>query len=231
MNDFHLHLTRLPHFLEVKCLLEQMGIHVSNVACEPWEWEKSIEMGYFFGIHPMIATKINENDCKNLYSILKANPKFGVGECGIDKRFEGYNDSQANVFARQAQMAIELNRDIQIHCVGDYHRIIKILKEKGFGRLGPRVIFHRFGGDISVIKKALELNALFSLHKDSFAKKSTLNAILEARNLIADKVFFETDADETFSNGMASPTPEQIAEKIKLELQANEKLFRGVLNL
>ena len=59
----------------------------------------------------------------------------------------------------------------------------------------PRPIFHRFGGDANFVKKALPYGALFSLHEDSFHKKSTAAAI---PHIPQERVFFETDADESF---------------------------------
>ena len=69
-------------------------------------------------------------------------------------------------------------------------RLLRLLNEAGFpqdkaqgqdaehlhvlSRLqeAPRPIFHRFGGDTNFVKKALPFGALFSLHEDSFRKKS-----------------------------------------------------------
>ena len=48
------------------------------------------------------------------------------------------------------------------------------------------------------MKKALPYGALFSLHADSFRKKSTAAAI---PHIPQERVFFETDADETFWQG------------------------------
>ena len=49
---------------------------------------------------------------------------------------------------------------------------------------------------MSVVKKALPYGTLFSLHADSFRKKSTAAAI---PHIPQERVFFETDADETFA--------------------------------
>lgn len=222
MYDFHLHLTRLPHSKEVASLLKQAGTSYNNIACEPWEWEKSIEMGETraFGIHPMIATKVSEGDWERLTEILKQHPNAQVGECGLDKRFDGYEPGgvQEQVFRRQALLAKELGRTLHIHCVGDYLRVVEILEAVGFGggntaagtatgtaietaaSSATQIVFHRFGGDISAVKairKAFGDCAIFSLHIDSFRKKSTDAAIKE---IPQTRVRFETDADESFVN-------------------------------
>lgn len=206
MYDFHLHLTRLPHPAEVASLLKQAGTSYNNIACEPWEWEKSIEMGETraFGIHPMIATKISDSDWERLTEILKAYPAAHVGECGLDKRFDGYEPGgvQEQVFRRQALLAKELGRSLHIHCVGDYQRAISILDDLGFGTAtpggtsaAPQVVFHRFGGEMAAVRAGLKFNSIFSLHMDSFRKKATAAAIKE---IPQTRVRFETDADESF---------------------------------
>ncbi|MCQ2096414.1 MAG: TatD family hydrolase [Fibrobacter sp.] len=208
MFDFHLHLLRFSSPLTAQGELLDAGCGFNTVACEPWEWETTLNMesrdGAYraFGIHPMIAGKISEKDLERLEEILSGNQDFQVGECGLDKRFEGYEEGgvQERVFRRQVEMACSLRRPLQIHCVGDYSRILRIIqKEEACAKTEnpiPQVIFHRFGGDISVARSALKQfgsRVLFSLHQDSFRKKSTITAI---REIPSEQVRFETDADD-----------------------------------
>lgn len=217
MQDFHLHLTRLPQATQLAKDLLEAGTEFNAVACEPWEWIRTLKLkdelecsghkdevvsqraSFAFGIHPMIANYTEEKDLRLLEAILRSDESFQVGECGLDKRFEAYEPDgvQERILKRQVELAYQLKRSIQIHCVGDYHRIIDILKNAGFdnSQNSPTVVFHRFGGDISVVKAALKLNVLFSIHKDSFRKKSTLSALAEIPD---ELVRIETDADESF---------------------------------
>ena len=224
--DSHLHIARLPEPLEVARELHERGYRYRAVACEPWEWKAVQELwekasaegwlegcGFAFGIHPMIAADIaskhqddSSEDCwSELRRLLEKFPDAQVGEAGLDKRYAGYepDGAQEAVFRRQAKMALELGRDLQIHCVGDYGRIVQILKEVGL----PRPIFHRFGGDTGIVKAGKPLGALFSIHADSLRKKATR----EALGLIPQaSLLFETDADETFceSCGLSTATPQ-----------------------
>lgn len=226
--DLHLHIARLPEPLEVARELHERGYRYRAVACEPWEWKALQELwekasaegwqegcGLAFGIHPMIAADIankhqdySSEDCwSELRRLLEKFPEAQVGEAGLDKRYAGYEPggAQEAAFRKQAKLAFELGRDLQIHCVGDYGRIVNILKEVGL----PRPIFHRFGGDAGVVKTGLSLGALFSIHADSLRKKATR----EALGLIPQtKLLFETDADETFiaSCGLSTATPQAI---------------------
>lgn len=230
MFDFHLHLARFAKPEEAATALLQEGCGFNSIACEPWEWESSLELmdklkgkgctmdepqaigvQWFFGIHPMVANSVSARDWSRLEEILRSCPQVQVGECGLDKRFEGYEEGglQEQVLRRQLELAAELSREVQIHCVGDYHRVLReILPLPRSGSI-TRVVFHRFGGDVSVVKSALKLlgeRAVFSLHADSFRKKSTVAAI---REIPANQVRFETDADDETWNA------ELVTENIK----------------
>jgi TatD DNase family protein len=244
MIDLHIHLARLPHKEQLTQLLLDRNYDFIAIACEPWEWKevsllkKEFSSGLkpfkaAYGIHPMIATQATDDMFTKLRAIVKEDKRAMVGEAGIDKRYPGYEDgTQDHVFLEQAKLALELQRDLQIHCVGDYTRVLRLLKEAGYesdaltdraqdpqsNRKLSRPIFHRFGGNLSVVKKALPYGALFSLHTDSFRKKSTAAAI----PLIPESnVFFETDADETFwqENETETTSPEFIVAEIVAELE------------
>lgn len=276
MQDFHLHLARFSEPQAIAKGLLAAGTSFNTIACEPWEWDTTLnllrefdappakEVGFAFGIHPMIAAKICGDDLARLKEILRENPEFHVGECGLDKRFDGYEQGgiQEQIYLEQVKMALDLNRPLQVHCVGDYSRIIKILAdvEKSVSMSVPKyvssshdssmipqeqqhssdvasvrsswseairsrehrvqsqqipqVILHRFGGDVSVVRSALKLpgsRVLFSLHADSFRKKSTLAAI---REIPPSQVRFETDADESFAEKFGN-SPKEIIRQLE----------------
>ena len=139
MNDFHLHLARISNPEQLAKTLLKRGLHFNAVACEPREWEilQKMDERLFegstrsYGIHPMVVGNVTETDWERLESLLGNYPEAGVGECGLDKRYEGYADDngkpglQELAFRRQMELARDYNRDLQIHCVGDYGRIIK----------------------------------------------------------------------------------------------------------
>lgn len=249
--DNHIHIARLPEPLEVARELHERGYKYMAVACEPWEWKAVKELwekasaegwqngcGFSFGLHPMvaadIASKSSSDDCwSEMRHLLKAFPDAQVGEAGLDKRYAGYEPggTQEEVFRRQAKMALEFGRDLQIHCVGDYGRVVKILREVGFSdvRTGDaacekcvagvkrsRPIFHRFGGDAGIVKAGKPLGgAIFSIHADSFRKKATREALAL---IPAESLRFETDADETFVRDNTE-TPQEVADRLVKALQ------------
>ena len=86
-------------------------------------------------------------------------------------------------------------------------------------------IFHRFGGDISVVRSAQGLNPIFSLHQDSFHKKATLDAIPQ---IPEEQIRFETDADETFiaTNLLKNESVEKIADVLMEHLEETSRLLK-----
>ena len=212
MFDFHLHLARLPQPTLLARALLKRGLSFNAIACEPWEWEilQKMEAPLFegstrsYGIHPTIAGDVTEADWERLESLLDNYPDANVGECGLDKRYDGYAEGglQEQVFRRQVELARNMHRDLHIHCVGDYGRIIKVLEDCGYPG-----------------KKS----NIFSLHLDSFHKKSTLAAIPQ---IPAEQIRFETDADETFctANLLKNESVEKIVDALVEQLKETEQL-------
>ena len=244
MYDFHLHLARLPQPTTLARTLSERGLHFNAIACEPYEWEilQKMSASLFegstrsYGIHPMAIADVTEADWERLESLLDNYPDANVGECGLDKRYDGYAEGglQEQVFRRQVELARNMHRDLHIHCVGDYGRIIKVLEDCGYPgkksniksrQRAPKihVTFHRFGGDISIVNAAQALNPIFSLHLDSFHKKSTLAAIPQ---IPAEQIRFETDADETFctANLLKNESVEKIVDALVEQLKETEQL-------
>ena len=250
--DNHIHITRLPRSLEMARELHERGYKYMSVACEPWEWKAVKELwekasaegwqngcGFSFGVHPMVAADVacklrdssSDEYWPEMRRLLKEFPDAQVGEAGLDKRYAGYKPGgiQEEVFRMQAKMALEFGRDLQIHCVGDYGRVVNILREVGFscvagetcaaGIKRSRPVFHRFGGDAGIVKAGRALGAIFSIHADSFRKKATREALAL---IPAECLRFETDADETFvaSHGLKdSDSPKDVAKALESALR------------
>ena len=229
--DSHIHLGRLPHPKELAQALDQAGYAYNAVACEPAEWDplweiwqnsglKEKKCNLAFGIHPMSVLQAKESHKQMLRAFLERDDCFMVGETGLDRRFPEYGpgELQEKWFLFQANLALELKRDLQIHCVGDYGRVIGLLKRLGFGKSpsDSRPIFHRFGGDIGIAHQILEMGGLISVHPSSLTKKSSRSALAD---IPKETLLFETDADESFWNASDTiGTPAMVAESVAQRL-------------
>ena len=234
LYDSHIHITRLPHPRVLAQELDRTGCAYTAIACEPGEWEPLWELwqdldlknkgcNLAFGIHPMAIAQATEPHKAELRRILERESCFMVGEAGLDRRFLEYGagELQEQWFTFQAKLALELKRDLQIHCVGDYGRAIALLKQAGFGKTkeGPRPIFHRFGGDAGTARQILAMGGLLSVHPSTLTKKSSRMAVAE---LPKEVLLFETDADESFVGKFFSegkPSTGDIAQKLLSELR------------
>ena len=247
--DNHLHLGRLPHPSRLAQALARAGYAYNAVACEPEEWEplwelwlseslKSEGCNLAFGIHPMAvqrAAETHKQGLCGLRQVLERDSNFQVGETGLDRRFPEYGpgELQEQLFLFQAELALELNRDLQIHCVGDYGRVVKLLRQVGYGKesAASRPIFHRFGGDIGAARQILDMGGLISVHQSSLEKNSSRAAIAE---LPVESLLFETDADENFvekSFGEIGSSTETIAQKLLSELRDVREAAENLQNL
>ena len=229
--DSHIHLGRLPHPKELAQALDQAGYAYNAIACEPAEWVslwnlwqnsdlKGKGCNLALGIHPMSVVQARESHKRELQAFLGRDPRFQVGETGLDRRFPEYGpgELQEQWFICQAKLALELQRNLQIHCVGDYGRVISILKQVGFGKTpnSPHPIFHRFGGDIGAARQIISMGGLISVHPSTLAKKSSRMALAE---IPKESLLFETDADETFWSAEDSTgTPTIVAELVAQRL-------------
>ena len=234
LYDSHIHITRLPYPRELAQELDRKAYTYTAIACEPGEWKSLWELwqdldlkskggNLAFGIHPMAIAQATEPHKAELRRILERDSGFMVGETGLDRRFPEYGpgELQEQWFLFQAELALELKRDLQIHCVGDYGRAIALLKQAGFGKTkeGPRPIFHRFGGDAGTARQILAMGGLLSVHPSTLTKKSSRKAVAE---LPKEVLLFETDADESFVGKFFSegePNTGDIAQKLLSELR------------
>lgn len=111
------------------------------------------------GVHPYFAEdgKLEEN-MHILKTYLLENPKFCIGEIGIDKFKKDIPISlQTQYFESQLLLAKELNRPVSIHCVQSYGKIMDIIKSHIPYNKG--ILLHSFNGSIDIAKRFInELN-------------------------------------------------------------------------
>lgn len=228
MQDFHIHVARLPEPFAVSDALLARGYRAVIVFCSAQEWDAAPALLEkwgaaavpCFGLHPMELAGVTGDEFRRLRALLEKYPSAYVGECGLDRRFPGYEPGGAQdaAFRAQAELALEYRRPLMIHCVGDYRRILAVLEKLRFPQGNSPAVFHRFGGDAEAVRRGLALGSLFSVHSDSIRKASTRDAL---KLIPEESLRFETDADESFVPKFfpgSAPGPSAVADKLTEEL-------------
>lgn len=222
-RDNHFHLIELRNSAELALELVRAGYSGEASACFPGEWARQEELfkagsvrenfGAAYGIHPMVAHEVTREDLRTLGEVLERNAGAAVGECGLDKRFGGYEPggAQERILRAQLDLAKTLGRKLTIHCVGDCRRILRLLGEAAFPS-DLAVYFHRFPGDAESVKTALRYSSSFGNPKHpEFVPRELLR--------------LETDADKTFNR--EGETAAELATRLIETLEARRKTYFG----
>lgn len=171
-----------------------------NVACTAAEWSAALELQQrhagcvwtVAGIHPHEAAEATDEQCARLAEIWRTPGVVGCGEMGLDYHYDfSPRDVQQAVFARQLEMAHDLDLPIVIHCREAHDDVVRSLLAADYAR--RRVVFHCFSGTPA---EAAELRS----HGwwVSFTGIITFAKSAEQRQACAetppDRLMFETDA-------------------------------------
>ncbi|HOE91370.1 MAG TPA: TatD family hydrolase, partial [Candidatus Cloacimonadota bacterium] len=101
------------------------------------------------GYHPSTVKIFNE---KVVYELAKHKKVVAIGEIGLDY-YRNYNpkDMQKKAFARQVEIACEIDKPIIIHDREAHEDCFDVLKQNK----AKKVVFHCFSGDVAFAEKVL----------------------------------------------------------------------------
>ena len=145
---------------------------------------------YTVGLHPHDSEAANDN----LWPRLAALAQKGAvawGECGLDY-FRDYapHDIQKAAFARQIELARQVELPLVIHSRDAHDDSLAMLKERNAQEIGG--VFHCFGGDEAVAREVLDLGFFISIPGTiTFAKNQQLRDLVKLVPL--DRLLIETD--------------------------------------
>lgn len=173
------------------------------------------------GLHPHDAKSWMENDenGQGSYRQLKqllSNPEVvAVGECGLDfNRNFSPPDVQLEVFEKQVQLAIEVNKPLFVH-ERDAHTELMSILDKYLDKLPPTVI-HCFTGNKEQLKMYLSKDFYIGLTGFLWKDKTTdgVRSILENKMIPLNRLLLETDAPFMYPNTRAASLPELVKKSI-----------------
>ncbi len=197
----HLHDARLvPHRAEILATLERLGVAQAVVnGTREADWAAVSALAAqeawvlpSFGLHPWYVAERTAEWMATLRELLVAHPTAGVGEIGLDRWIEGHDDAaQAEVFAAQLTLAVELNRAATIHCLRAWGALADTLRTHPLPARG--FLIHAYGGSVEMMGEFAKLGGYFSfnayfLHERRAAQRAVF------REVPADRLLVETDA-------------------------------------
>ncbi|BDU49753.1 TatD family hydrolase [Haliovirga abyssi] len=141
------------------------------------------------GIHPNEAKEYSDEVEKKLIKLAE-NPKvLAIGEIGLDYYREGApRDLQKDVFRKQIELAIKLDKPILIHCRDAYGDTFDILNEYK----EARGIMHSYSGSYEFAKKLMD-RFYFSI-SGPVTFKNAKNVKEMVRELPIERIMVETDS-------------------------------------
>ncbi|MBC75684.1 MAG: hydrolase TatD [Halobacteriovoraceae bacterium] len=171
-----------------------------TIAVEPdnfdaaYELAKSHEQVYFTqGIHPHDARLATEEAFAKIKDRSSEEKMVAVGEIGLDYHYDNSpRDIQRDVFRRQMEIAIELDRPVVIHSRDADEDMILMLRELA-PRLKKKGVIHSFTSSLELAKTALELGFYLGFNGIITFKKA--QDVREAVKLAPlDRILTETDS-------------------------------------
>lgn len=147
---------------------------------------------YSTGLHPWHIGKVNEEDCFQAIELAaKQKNMLAVGECGLDRTIETDYEIQELNFIRQKDIAVKYAKPLIIHGVRAYSDLMKLKKAS---RSDIPWILHGFNGNQESTLNLIRNGFYFSIG-EALLKNATKHNLI--RTIPVDRIFFETDDQET----------------------------------
>ena len=190
----------------------------------------NISFKHSLGIYPGDASEINEKMYEEYYEIYKSDNCVAIGEIGLDYYWNKDNkDKQKEVFIRQLEMSIELDKPVIIHsrdAIQDTYDLMKKYHTKG--------VMHCYSDSAEMAELFVKLGYYISI-SGTITWKNAKEPLEVIKRVPLDRLLIETDCP------YLTPTPFRgkrnepsyviyTAKKIIEELNIDEQAFKKQLN-
>ena len=147
------------------------------------------------GIHPNDCTPTWKNDFKTIVEFVKKKRDHrivGVGECGIDRHYPGYNLSrQQDAFRAHIELALEHNVALVVHSRDAYDETLTILEE--YKQHTLRGVIHCFSYDQAFANHAIAQHFVLGIGGTvTYPKNTHLRSMVKEIDIA--HIVLETDA-------------------------------------
>lgn len=141
------------------------------------------------GIHPNEAKEYSDEVEKKLIKLAENKKVLAIGEIGLDYYREGApRDLQKEVFKKQLELAIKLDKPVVIHCRDAYGDALDILNEYK----EVRGIMHSYSGSYEFAKNLMD-RFYFSI-SGPVTFKNAKNVKNMVKELPIERIMVETDS-------------------------------------
>lgn len=113
------------------------------------------------GVHPHWVLETPDDYIELISKYLKHPKVVALGEIGLDYYFDEPKDIQKEIFEKQLQLAIDLDKPVIIHDRDANEDCMEILR-----KYKPKGILHRYGGPIELLKEAFSWGMYVSFNND-----------------------------------------------------------------
>lgn len=167
-------------------------------AIEPRTWHRVLETAALddriragIGVHPHNAGDVTMADMERVEELSHRADVVAIGEIGLDYHYDFCSpDIQKSYFREQLRIAKRRGLPVIVHNRESDDDLLRIIEEEQDGTL--RGVLHCFSGDVSILRRALDLGMHVSFTGNITFKKSTLNETVQS--VPAGRYMIETDS-------------------------------------
>ena len=143
------------------------------------------------GIHPHEVENLREEDMKTLIEYTKHPKVKAIGEIGLDYYYDfSPRDLQKKWFARQVDIAREVNLPVIIHDRDAHKDSMDILREHKVSETGG--VFHCYAGSVEMAREILDWG-MYIAFGGSLTFKNSVRPVEVAKYVPLDRILIETD--------------------------------------
>jgi TatD DNase family protein len=203
--DSHAHLqdSRIISNLDLIMSRAQAADVASVVCCgstqDDWILVSEIAIQYknvipAFGLHPWYLDERNDGWESALISYLEKNTNAAVGEIGLDRTLETFNEKeQVAIFVKQIDIARQFQRPVSVHCRKAWGALIAVLQKKIHQKFS--VVIHSYSGAPDLVDELVKLGCMLSFSSSILSSENKKAGASIAR-VPAGNLLLETDSPD-----------------------------------
>lgn len=200
--DIHCHLQNSHNALDDFKKAEKMGVKsclCNSCSEKDWEsvmtlYERCPQIQCALGIHPWFIDNLEPDWEIRLKKLMEQNPLFIIGEIGLDKNRPNI-EKQELIFEKQLNIAHDLKKNVCIHCVDAWEKVLEILNKTKISK-SSKLIFHSYNGSTEIMRNILNQYDAFFSYSPMILKDGYLKAKKALTETPCDRILIESDSEQ-----------------------------------